>query len=154
MKSSLKYMILALVTISISLTISSCSNEEVMTYNVPDDYFSPPLYLKCTSSIEDADPKIVTLTQYTRENPCEPNSMAIVKSKSSKYTLYIRGLATPGEWKVYSGSGITFDNGSLTASGTTVTVHFASDFKSGSIMAVGNSISGETWGPILNFSKP
>ncbi|MBW1653899.1 hypothetical protein [Flavobacterium quisquiliarum] len=154
MKSSLKYMILALVTISISLTISSCSNEEVMTYNVPDDYFSPPLYLKCTSSIEDADPKNVTLTQYTRENPCKPNSMAIVKSKSSKYTLFMRGLASPGEWKVYSGSGITFDNGSLTAFGTTVTVHFASDFKSGSIKAVGNTVSGETWGPILNFSKP
>nr|WP_294789131.1 hypothetical protein [uncultured Flavobacterium sp.] len=153
MKSSKKYQLITLLVILISSSISSCSNDEVMKYEVPEDYFSPPLYLKCSSSIEDADPKIVTLTQFTRENPCEPNSLANVNSKSSKYTLYIRRLAAPGEWKVFSGTGITFENGSLTASGTTVTVNFSSDFKSGSIQAIGKTPYGETWGPILNFSK-
>lgn len=149
MKSSKKYHPITLLITLISLLISSCSNDEVMKYKVPEF----PLYLKCTASIEDADPKIVTLTQFTRENPCEPNSLANVNSKSSKYTLNIRGFAATGKWKVFSGTGITFENGSLTASGTTVTVNFSSDFQNGSIQAIGQTPLGETFGPILNFYK-
>jgi len=151
MRNLKKNYIFTLITIVISIIISSCSNDyfiESASKNTVQ-----PLYLKCSSSIEDGNPRIITLTEYTRKNPCLPNSLAIVSKKSSTYTLYIRGLPTPGTWTVFSGTGITFENGSLTASGTTVTVHFASNFRNGSIQAYGSTLAGERYGPILNFVK-
>lgn len=148
---NLKYHIFTLLVIVTSTLIYSCSSDNYVETVSTNTFKS--LYLKCSSSIEDANPKIVTLTQYTRENPCLPDSQAVISTRSSTYTLYIRGLATPGKWTVYSGTGITFEKGYLTAYGTTVKIYFASDFKNGSIQAIGSTVAGEIYGPILNFSK-
>lgn len=73
------------------------------------------------------------------------------KGTSRTYRLFIRNTPTIGEWSVSSGSGITFNDGTLTATGSTVTINFSDNFETGSVKALGTLPSGETYGPILNF---
>jgi len=103
--------------------------------------------------IEDGNSSIVTLTSETLNNLCAPNAQANVSSSSTTYKFIIDNVLTSGQWTVYSGSGITFNSNSATASGSIVTVNFAPNFTSGSIQVIGADATGQIYGPILNISK-
>jgi hypothetical protein len=124
----------------------SCSNDDDNTKTVPKNVSN-------CSFILDANPQdITTLTPETLNNLCAPDAIANSKKGTSRtYRLFIRNTLTVGEWKVFSGSGITFNDGELTATGSTVKINFSDNFTAGSIKAVGTLPSGEMYGPILNF---
>jgi hypothetical protein len=124
----------------------SCSKDEDNTYPATENVSN-------CSFILDANPShITTLTPETLNNLCAPNSMANARKGTSRtHRLFIRNTPTVGEWKVFSGSGITFNDGALTATGSTVTINFSDNFETGSVKALGKLPSGETYGPILNF---
>lgn len=106
------------------------------------------------SYIQDANPAIITLTPETLADLCIPDAKAVITAgTSTTYKFIIGGVQTSGQWIVYSGSGITFNGGSSTATGSTVTVNFASGFTAGSIQVVGTDSTGQIYGPILNISK-
>ncbi|MCL9804494.1 hypothetical protein NAT51_03110 [Flavobacterium amniphilum] len=78
--------------------------------------------------------------------------MALIKKGSSQsYTLIVGRKPVVAQWNVQSGSGITFNDGELTATGAVVKINFSNNFTAGSVKAVGTLSSGEMYGPILNF---
>jgi hypothetical protein len=160
MKKFKNFLMIALVAFSLSTVFVACSKDNATgTNNVVNSKMKLGMQSKTAlgtgcSYINDNTPGVVTLTPTTLADLCSPNAQAIVSpGTTGSYKFIINDVLTSGQWSVYSGSGITFNGGSLTATGTSVTVNFAAGFTSGSIQVIGSDPTGQIYGPILNITK-